>query len=273
MAGDFNEVLLSPSLTSVEDFVTKLEDYTRDHQAVSHPFLPSLAGASFGNSKHEAADMLLLFLSAYLGFNSGFIGNIETLLSLLDDEDHIRNLKENLQEEMGVYDEETLLEMETFGISRKSVEFVTHRDLFIDLVRFLETTLNNSYSNKMSALKHIPEPMNQAIDFAREQGQLGLLAALYFGSELIVPTIYSSILQGLKNSIDDVSNENVKFLLIHIDMDKSHALTLREIILQNCKTKADRLILLACTKRLLDARVDFYNLLIGYSSRDIANRD
>jgi len=49
-------------------------------------------------------------------FSSGFITNVETLLGLLDDERHVHILTENLEEEMGRYNEGTLQECEALGI-------------------------------------------------------------------------------------------------------------------------------------------------------------
>ena len=64
--------------------------------------------------------MLLRFLSAFSYFNSHSIGNIKTPMGLLDDECHIKILKGNLDEEMGEYDEETLLACGNMGILRKN---------------------------------------------------------------------------------------------------------------------------------------------------------
>lgn len=88
-------------------------------------------------------------------------------------------------------------------------------------------------------------------------GKAGLLAAFNFGSELIVPQIYSPILQGLTHSIGLI-NEEAKFLILHIDMDEDHAESLREIIISSCRTKTERITLERCTENLLDARVSFY---------------
>eukprot|EP00970_Alexandrium_tamarense_P002445 scaffold353_cov201-Alexandrium_tamarense.AAC.21 len=85
-------------------------------------------------------------------------------------------------------------------------------------------------------------------------GKAGLLAAFNFGSELIVPQIYSPILQGLTHSIGLI-NEEAKFLILHIDMDEDHAESLREIIISSCRTKTERITLERCTEKLLDARV------------------
>jgi SAM-dependent methyltransferase len=170
---------------------------------------------------------------------------------------------------MGEYDEVTLVACEAMGIRRESIEGVPHRELFRGLLEFVETVLRRSYSRFIPP--KICEKLNRAIDYARECGRLGLLSVLYFGSELIVPNKYSSILQGLSNSID-VSNEDAKLLILHIDMDQDHAQALREIITENCMTKANRLVLAQCTKMMLDARVAFYDFLITYTSLDPISR-
>ena len=268
-AGDFNEGLLSPSHTSEDEFMTELEEYTICHRAATHHLLTNLACASFG--KKETADMLLRFLSAYSQFNSGFITNVKSLLDMLDNDAHVEILTENLEEEMGEYGEETLKACDEVGIPRKSVEGIPHCKLFKELVEYVETVLQRSYSKFIP--EYICEKLNQAISYAKKQGKLGLLAALYFGSELIMPLIYSSLLQGLRNSLGNISNEDAKFLILHIDMDQDHATALREIIIENCRTKADRSTLVQCTKMLLDARVSFYDCLIKHASLDPMSHD
>lgn len=123
---DFNdERLMNPRHSSDEEFVTELERYAKNHQAVSHHLLTNLACASFG--KKETADMILRFLSAYKKHNSHFIDNVKTLIGLLKNEEHAELLKENLEEELGQYDEDMLKECEAAGITRESVEGIPHR--------------------------------------------------------------------------------------------------------------------------------------------------
>ena len=228
---------------------------------MNHHLLQNLASGAFG--KKETADMLLRFLSAYSNFNSNFISNINALMETLDNLHHIEVLSENLEEEMGQYDEETLVEGEKMGISRESIEGIPHRQLFIELVELLETKLARSYSKFIP--DYICEKLTHAIEESTKNGKLGLLAILYFGSELIVPQIYAYILDGLRLSMG-LTNEEAKFLILHIDMDKDHADALREIIVANCRTKAERLVLVKCTRLLLDARVSFYDSVLKYGS-------
>ncbi|KAK1737226.1 methyltransferase domain-containing protein [Skeletonema marinoi] len=261
LSSDFNEAILSPSHSSDLKFVTELEKYCKAHRGVNHHLLQNLATAAFG--KKETADLLLRFLSAYSKFNSNFISNINALLEMLDDLHHIEVLSDNLEEEMGHYDEETLVEGEKMGIKRESIEGIPHRQLFIELVELLETKLARSYSKFIP--DYICEKLTHAIEESMKHGKLGLLAILYFGSELIVPQIYSYILDGLRLSMG-LTNEEAKFFILHIDMDKDHADSLREIIIANCRTKAERLVLVKCTRLLLEARVSFYDSVLKYGS-------
>ena len=103
---------------------------------------------------------------------------------MLDDYHHIEVLSENLDEEMGQYDEETLAECEKMGITRASVEGIPHRQLFVDFVELLETKLARSYAKFIP--DYICEKLTEAIEESIKHGKLGLLAILYFGSELIV---------------------------------------------------------------------------------------
>ncbi len=81
--GTFNYSLVSPTITSANDFVKALELYTNNHQAVTHHLLENISCASFGTK--ETANIILLFLSAYSKFNSGFVERIQKLIYLLDD--------------------------------------------------------------------------------------------------------------------------------------------------------------------------------------------
>ena len=57
-------------------------------------------------------------------------------------------------------------------------------------------------------------------------------------------------------------------MLLHIDLDKDHANVMRDIVLDYCKSKADRRELFRTTKMILDARACFYDRLLQYFSAD-----
>ena len=63
------------------------------------------------------------------------------------------------------------------------------RDLFCELVKYVESALQRSYADFIP--KYVYEDLVAASDYAAKSGKPArLLAALYFGAELIVPEIY-----------------------------------------------------------------------------------
>jgi len=166
---------------------------------------------------------------------------------------------------MGFYDEKTLEECEMMGISRKSIENIPHSQLFRELIKIVEAKVMCSYSD------FIPDDLKDEMAFAQEKcvekGKIGLLASLYFGSELIVPSIYSALLVGLRMCVH-LSHEESRFLLLHISMDGDHAGNIRDIIVSHCKSADDRIEFVKCTELILNARVSFYDKLISLNNMD-----
>ena len=93
LIGSFNYTLVSPTLTTSNEFVSALEHFTKNHQAVDHHLLENIACASFGNK--NTADILLFFLSAYAKFNSGFVGSVEKLIDILENPNERDVLRES----------------------------------------------------------------------------------------------------------------------------------------------------------------------------------
>ena len=261
-AANFNSSFLDPALVESADFIAELERYCLSHDAVEHHFLQNLAGASFG--KAATLDLITKFFAAYSHFNLGFITNLRNLIDVLQKQEHKEILNENLEEEMGHYDEETLVELENMNISRESVVGIPHPIVFSEMLDFLEGKIRRSY--RAFVPEDIVSIKNDVIKELTAEGKSGLLAVVYFGSELIVPKLYAKLLQGLRNSCDELSNEDLRFLILHIDMDDGHAEKLREIVMDSCGTMEERVALWKNTDKILNARVKFYDALCTVSS-------
>jgi len=233
--GSFNYNFLDPALASSAQFVAELERYTKSHNAVHHHFFQNLACAAFG--EEETADLILRFFAAYSTFNSGFVPNVRRLIDALDTQDHKEVLRENLMEEEGCYDEKTFAELEKMGISLESVANIPHPVLYREMIDTLEMKLKCSYAAFVP--ENIAAIMKRVMEDLIAEGKIGLLAAVYFGSELIVPQLYTLLLQGLRNSCG-ISNHDARFLILHIDMDQDHAEKLRKVVMDNCETRDDR---------------------------------
>ena len=251
-----------PTQTSTELFVSELENFAKDHRGVNHHVLENLISGSFGSK--NGADLILIILSAYAKFNKNFTTTIEKLIEVLDSPAEKEILQENLNEEMGNYDEETLEKVEDIGISRESIDKIPHKDLFIDLVKTVEKKMKKSIADFLP--DSISAHMNEAQAQLESQGVIGLLSSLYYGSELIVPIIYSALYLGLRNC--GFYNQELRFLLLHISIDCNHAQNLREIIISHSHFRRDRLKFVECTERFLNARSDFFDAVLAFSNTE-----
>ncbi len=260
--GNFDSISFDPTLTSTEEFVKQVERYTLSHLAINHHFLQKVSSASIG--KENTAKLLFQFFTAYTRFNKEFAGNVTRLRDIITNPRHKVILDANLAEENGIYNEETLVELEGLGIGRESVQNIPHPELYKDFVANFRMLLQRSYNYDPRDI--VPENVEginkETIAELTADGKFGLLAGIYFGSELIVPELYSKLLQGLRLSCD-MSNEDARFLILHIDVDQTHAENLRKIIIDNCVTMEDRIRIVKNTEKILNARVEFYNALIS----------
>jgi hypothetical protein len=215
-AATFTYKFLDPGLTTDEEFVTALEEYCLNHEALNHHFLENLSCAAFG--KEGTAMRILELFSAYQVVNTNFKDNVRLLMGKLEKKEHIEILQENLKEENGIYPEEDLhLLWSKFKISKEAVEGIPHSKLYTRMVETMERSLNKSVRHNIP--HQVVAPMKEAIENLRESGVHGLLAMLYFGSEFIVPKLYSSLLQAISSSMD-LTNDEKAFLILHTDVDQ-----------------------------------------------------
>lgn len=257
-------MLFDPALTSTTDFVSRLEEYSLNHEAVSHHFLVNIKKSmAFGQRK--TSEITLLYLTAYSHFTSGFTNHVSLLLEKLVEPSHKEILKENLEEEMGHYDAETVREIEEImgGDSKKvqnEIMGVPHRDLYLKMLTDLETQLGISFRNETALLDRIVAPL---IETKKDIGESieALLGTLYFSSELIVPDLYRFFAEALRSSMK-YTDPDLIFFLLHMDMDQDHAEEMRKIVFDHCKTSNQRLKIISATEKMLKARVTFYEQVI-----------
>lgn len=257
-----DEKYLEPSLTSEEEFVSALEQYCLNHEALSHKLLETLADET-NIGREERAEKLLELFSAYRVVNKNFKDNLELLMEQLDEKEHVKILEENQREENGEYEEELLETLEAdYKVSRAAVDGIPHSELYKRMVKSIEHYVDKSVGNNIPS--EVVSPMRKAMEDLRGNGVHGLLSLLYFGSEFIVPKLYSTLLQGLSSCMD-LSNDEMAFLILHTGVDQEHAEEMRKILMPHCKSRQARTALARNTQHFLQARVNFYNSLIKHS--------
>lgn len=267
---NFNYNLMHPAQTTADEFVAQLESFARKHSASNHHLLHNLSCAAFGWD--NSADLILRYLTAYSVFSDdlSLTNNVENLVEVLDNEKKI-NAVEGMLKSMGSYDEETLAEFkEKYDIDREAIEYVGRDELFTRLIAFLEEKLDRSYKTGISDEKK-KKLTDKVVEAAREsskeldKGPEGLLSALYFGGEVIAPQICKYLLLGLKQCCN-ISNANAAFLILQIDEEKNDlAKVLRQVAVENSKSRRNREKLVKNTELVLASRVKWYNELIKLS--------
>ena len=242
----------------------RLEEYSLNHEAVSHHFLVNIKSMAFGQRK--TSEITLLYLTAYSNFTSGFANHVSLLLEKLDEPSHKEILKENLEEEMGHYDAETVKEIEQIlgGDSKKKAQNeivgVPHRELYLKMLTDLETQLDVSFRDETALLDRIVAPL---IETKKDIGESieALLGTLYFSSELIVPDLYRFFAEALRSSMN-YTDPDLIFFLLHMDMDQDHAEEMKKIVFDHCMTSNQRLMIISAADKMLKARVTFYEQVI-----------
>ena len=252
--------MLDPALTTARDFVAKLEEFSFKHRAMDHHLLYNLESASFGPEK--TAEMTLLYLTAYSHFTKAFASQVTGLLGKLKDPKHVEVLKENWDEEMGSYDDETKKEINRIAGENiaDDIAGVPHKKLYEQMVSHLEEKVGKSFKENNKQLASISAPLLAAKIEIGDSVE-ALLGTLYFGSELIVPKLYSTFVKALRLSLG-YTNKELIFFLLHVDMDADHADEMKEIVVDHCTTRSARLKILQATDKFLNSRIKFYEGVI-----------
>ncbi len=110
----FKITLLDPNHTPARTFVHEVEQYCLQHEANKHHVLRSLAVRAHGDA--ECLDICIHFMKAYRRFTSQFCTFLSSAIGFMADDRHKAILRENMDEENGIYDRETLEKLEAMGL-------------------------------------------------------------------------------------------------------------------------------------------------------------
>merc|ERR1712048_1091809 len=177
-------------------------------------------------------------------------------------------LKENQDEECGIYDDETKEGIRSMGLDVDALVNVPHRELF---KRCSDRIAHVSKAVDLDAQTYetIAAPLTAA--FFESCGGKGnaatSIAAMYFGSEYIVPQMYSQI-YGCVSADRRLSIDDVAFFLLHMEMDTTHADHMREIVLAHCTDRAARVDMMEAVTSIMAARCKFFDIFIEKLNSD-----
>jgi len=256
----FNHTLLDPSDASSQDFVAALEEFAQNHMGTNHHVLKSLESCAYGQEKSLL--VVAQFMKAYRHFTKNFVANLQSITQKLGDDQGSKDiLYENMEEEAGHYDEATKAEMKKLGLTVEPLLGVPHKEVYMRCLRNV-VRVSGATELREDTYKEVVAPLVEAFEQSCIAGTVSSgLAAMYFGSELIVPKMYNKIYASVKHS-DRLTLDEVAFFPLHIDMDVDHADHMRGIILKYANSLFQRCEMLEATSQVMAARCQFYELLL-----------
>jgi len=293
--------LLDPFLCSADEFVGILDQYVLNHSFLSHHVLNSFAMGTFtdpvqsqpsapthdneGRQLYGTIRALVIWMDAYKMFTKDFgvylQSTIKLMSSLPNSKEYVEVLEENRDEEMGKYDEETMETIEALGLDAKALENVPHGQLYTitrnKLVKVRDSLQKkdviNAHDPSQEQLEFAARPMVDAFFKAcratsgSSASAESALSAMYFGSELLVSTMYGQLvgyLRAMASSPDvtSISLDDLAFFLLHIDLDVEHAEHMRESAVALAQTKESRLIMMETVQQVMEARVQLLDRFV-----------
>jgi pyrroloquinoline quinone (PQQ) biosynthesis protein C len=193
-------------------------------------------------------DELKSFVIQQGKYSAHFTRYLCALMSNLPSNAHILELAENLFEECGFEDKNSIPHsviyknmMEKMGVSLESAP------LYPETEHLISTMLG-----------HCKNP-NSAYG----------LGALCLGAEALVPVVYSDLITGFKAC--GVPAEHLEFFSIHVECDDGHAETIRDIMVEiSCKDQEQAKIIIEAGAALVNARMEFFS---GIEKRHYREQD
>lgn len=218
-----------------------MDNLNRWSDLIPNEWIQSLDETPFLRSCREGTvsrGALEKFLVQQYFYSRNFTRYLCALLSNIVDDEHRRELTENLVDETGlgkvtgtphsrIY--RTMLEQ--LGVDPESAEMLPETRALIEVM--------------WQSCRH----PNTAVG----------LGALCLGAEAIVPHVYSQIVQGFLAAGE--SKGNLEFFHIHIACDDEHALTMKKIIEKELRTPEQKAALHCAAARAIAARARFFRAL------------
>ena len=296
LGGSISDNMFDPLHTSSDDFIAALDDAVLNHDALNHHVLTSFSMGSWGGLPGTLSN-LANFMLAYRSFTSTFCTHLISTTKLVATEDpsghHAEVLEENLEEEQGIYDDETIGMIKQLGLDPSLLCNVPHKDLYVTCCERLQE-LSNTVEGALvdrpvltnQQCEHIAAPLVEAFSSACDPAKGATadtaIAAMYSGSELLVATFYSKLSAYLrvmteKDPNGPVCKQDLAFFLLHIDMDVEHADHMRAVVVDFVSTEGKRLRIAKAVDAILKARVELLDRFVeavfpptGHSAVDSA---
>lgn len=229
------------------EYIDQLEKIASESEAVNHRFLDF----DFKDPSHA----LKLFAFQYSWYSRNFVNYLKLLMQNLDD-DEKKILEENIEEEMGLIDEEKLQEC---GIEPSLVKNIRHTELFRIFQKQIGVEMN-LLDDESLFCNEVKNWTKEMFKICGKNAPLGL-GALSLGTEGIVKPIYKKILNAIKTHTN-LKLEDYIFFPLHIYFDDDHAESLKKIAIKFAGSDQGRQDLKTGMEEALRLRTQFFDALV-----------
>jgi len=228
---------------SADQFVDALEREALDHPAVHHPFLTGIASGEIPDVESSLRD----YAFQYACYSREFPNYLISVIENLESPSHRTALLENLAEERG-------------DPTSNRLDRMPHTELFARFQRAIG--IDDRYHRSHKVMTTVEIWRDLALQKSRSQ-KIGVsIGAIGIGTEFIVPTIYTYLLEGIRK-FTTLSEDDYFFFTLHAQCDQEHAADLRRISIDIADGVDDREALRFGVFSALNLRKAFFDIMLS----------
>jgi pyrroloquinoline quinone (PQQ) biosynthesis protein C len=222
------------------------------HPALNHVWLDSIAQHKYPSMMWALRD----YACEYHGYASAFPVYLGAVIDKLEDENHQKVLRHNLDEEQGKLDAIDANVLKTAGIDVQAVDGVSHPRLYKRFCSALDIADEDLKTPSPAALMW----KQQLLAYINDATPAAAVGAIGLGTESIVKPMYTKLLQGIRQ-LGTLDRKDYVFFELHCIVDDQHALDLNRIAYDLIASDDNLTELRAGMFKALDLRNQFWNHL------------
>jgi pyrroloquinoline quinone (PQQ) biosynthesis protein C len=228
--------------TSTE-FVDALSGEALDHPAVHHPYLERIASGDLPDVAWALRD----YAYQYAFYSSEFPNYLMGVIANLESDAHREALLENLAEEQG-------------DPASDRLEHLPHVELFARFQRAIGIDDDYRATHKPSTTVEVWRDL--ALQKCRSE-QIGVaVGAIGIGTEFVVPTLYTYLLEGIRR-FTSLEPDDYYFFTLHATCDQEHAEDLRKITIDLAGPSDHREAIRFGALSALNLRKAFFDIMLS----------
>jgi len=228
---------------SAEAFVDALSLEAADHEAVHHPYLTRIASGDLPNVAWALRD----YAYQYAFYSHEFPNYLRGVIEHLESADHRATLLENLAEEQG-------------DPTSDALESLPHTELFARFQSAIGIDERYRRENKPSTTVEVWRDL--ALQKCQSK-QVGVaVGAIGLGTEFVVPTIYTYLLEGIR-AYTELDEQDYFFFTLHATCDQEHAEDLRLITVELAEPSDHREAIRFGALSALNLRKAFFDIMLS----------